>query len=63
MSDEQTKNDDPLIDDVRQTRRRLVEQHGGLRGWVKHLQELQSQRADKLVRLRQGSADRGPAGS
>jgi hypothetical protein len=30
---------DPSIDEVRETRARLVREHGGLRGWVAYLQE------------------------
>ena len=41
--------DDPLIDDVRKTRQRLVEEHGGLQGWLDHLRELQQQHPEKLV--------------
>ena len=41
---------DPLIDQVRETRARLVREHGGLRGWVRHLQELQRQRPEKSPR-------------
>ena len=35
---------DPLIDEVRETRARLVREHGGLRGWVAYLQEQQRKR-------------------
>ena len=38
---------DPLIDEVRQTRARLVSEHGGLRGWVAYLQEQQRKRPKK----------------
>jgi hypothetical protein len=38
---------DPLIDEVRETRARLVRQHGGLRGWVAHLREQQKNRPMK----------------
>ena len=38
---------DPLIDEVRETRARLVREHGGLRGWVAHLQEQQRKRPKK----------------
>lgn len=37
---------DPLIDQVRETRARLVREHGGLRGWVVYLQEQQRKRAE-----------------
>ena len=32
---------DPLIDEVRTRRQRLVEEHGGLKGWGRYLQEFQ----------------------
>jgi hypothetical protein len=35
------KIEDPLLDEVRKRREDLIKQHGGLRSWVKHLQELQ----------------------
>ncbi len=38
---------DPLIDEVRETRARLVREHGGLRGWVAYLQEQQRKRPEK----------------
>ena len=38
---------DPLIDEVRNTRDRLVREHGGLRGWVAYLQEQQRKRRKK----------------
>ena len=40
---------DPLIDEVRERRRRLVRKHGGLRGWVAHLRQEQARRPGKLV--------------
>jgi len=41
---------DPLIDQVRETRARLIREHGGLRGWVRHLQQEQQIRAEKHPR-------------
>ena len=38
---------DPLIDEVRETRARLVREHGGLRGWGVYLQEQQRNRVKK----------------
>ena len=40
---------DPLIDDVRETRNRLVQEHGGLDGWLEHLRALQQQHPEKVV--------------
>ena len=39
---------DPLIDQVRETRAQLVREHGGLRGWVTHLQKQQRMRPEKF---------------
>ena len=49
MSEEETRDSDPLIDEVRATRERLVREHGGLRGWMEYLRELQQQHPEKLV--------------
>jgi len=40
---------DPLIDEVRERRRRLVREHGGLSGWVAHLRREQAKHPEKLV--------------
>jgi hypothetical protein len=48
---------DPLIDEVRETRARLVREHGGLRGWVAHLQE--QQRKHPLKSPRQSKKSNG----
>jgi len=40
---------DPLIDQVRANRRRLVREHGGLAGWVAHLRREQERHPEKLV--------------
>ena len=39
MSKHASEARDPLIDEVRETRQRLVREHGGLKGWFKHLQD------------------------
>lgn len=49
MSKRPARMPDPLIDEVRATRERLVREHGGLRGWVEHLKQLQKQHPDRLV--------------
>ena len=41
---------DPLIDEVRENRRRLVRQHGGLSGWIAHLRSEQDRHPEKLLR-------------
>jgi hypothetical protein len=56
MKPKQKTLSDPLIDEVRATRERLVREHGGLRGWAAHLRELQAQHPDKLVAPRKRAA-------
>jgi hypothetical protein len=46
------QHNDPLIDEVRARRKRLVRKHGGLRGWVAHLQREQQKHPDKVVPAR-----------
>ena len=46
---------DPLIDDVRETRDRLIRQHGGLRGWAAYLQEQQQKHLQKPHRQSKSS--------
>ena len=45
---------DPLIDEVRRKRQQLVEKHGGLKGWVRHLQELDKKRRPPRRRAQRG---------
>jgi hypothetical protein len=47
MDQPKTTIRDPLIDEVRETRARLVREHGGLRGWVAYLQEQQRNRPER----------------
>ena len=62
MSPEQNPISDPLVEEVRETRRRLVEEHGGLRGWVDHLEQAQ-EHVPRQRLLRRGDAIRQGAGS
>ena len=39
MSKHASEARDPLIDEVRETRQRLVREHGAQKGWFKHLQD------------------------
>lgn len=57
MNEQKTERSDPLIDQVRETRQRLVREHGGLHGWVKYLQQLQSEHPEKLVSRSKQVAD------
>ena len=41
MSEKQDHYEDPLLDEIRRRRAELVRKHGGLRGWVEHLRQVQ----------------------
>lgn len=49
MNQKSTETPETLIDQVRETRRRLVTEHGGLRQWVKHLQDRQKEHPGELI--------------
>ena len=49
MKEKDEQFSDPLIDEVRARRRRLVREHGGLSGWVAHLRREQEKHPEKLV--------------
>ena len=42
--------EDPNVAEVRRVREQLIEQHGGLDGWIEHLQEMDRQRAQQSSR-------------
>ncbi len=44
---------DPIVDEVRRVREELIERHGGLHGYIKHLQAMDRERARKA---KQGTA-------
>lgn len=41
--------DDPIVDEVHEIRRKLVEEHGGMQGYFRHLLDLQEQMKDRVV--------------
>lgn len=41
--------EDPVVEEVHQTRARLLEQHGGSEGYAEHLRQMESELADRLV--------------
>lgn len=49
MKEKTPETPDALIEEVRETRRRLVAEHGGLHGWGKHLQNQQNQHPEKVI--------------
>lgn len=43
-------NDDPIVEEVHRTRERLLEQHGGMDGFLEHIRGLQEQMRERVVR-------------
>ncbi|HEX7154498.1 MAG TPA: hypothetical protein VF618_23635 [Thermoanaerobaculia bacterium] len=43
--------DDPIVEEVHETRERLLEQHGGIAGFLEHIHQLQETMKDRIVRL------------
>jgi hypothetical protein len=41
--------DDPIVEEVHQTRTRLLQKHGGSEGYAEHLRELEIELANRLV--------------
>lgn len=59
MSEQDPPSLEPLIDEVRANRERLVREHGGLRGWMEYLRRRQQEHPEKLVSLgKQADLDR-----
>ncbi len=49
MTDHKAQKPDPLIDQVRDTRQRLIREHGNLRAWVDYLQQMQRQHPENMA--------------
>ena len=43
------KYEDPIVEEVHQTRARLLQKYGGSEGYAKHLRQLETELADRLV--------------
>jgi hypothetical protein len=43
--------EDPIVEEVHQTRERLLEEHGGMEGFLKHIRQVQEQMKHRVVRL------------
>lgn len=41
--------DDPIVEELHQTRERLLAKYGGSEGYAEHLRELELELADRLV--------------
>jgi hypothetical protein len=46
---EEFMNTDVIVDEVRRVRDKLVKRHGGLDGWIAHLQEMDRERNKQRV--------------
>ena len=44
-----TKLNDPIVEEVHQTRERLLEKYGGSEGYAEHLRQLEAELGDRLV--------------
>jgi hypothetical protein len=42
-------NEDPIVKELHQIREELLEQYGGLDGYMKHIEELQQELKDRIV--------------
>ena len=42
--------DDPIVEEVHQTRAKLLKKHGGSEGYAEHIRQLELQLADRLTR-------------
>jgi hypothetical protein len=40
---------DPIVEEVHETREKLLEKHGGSEGYAEHLRQLERELADRLV--------------
>lgn len=43
--------EDPVVEEVHRTRERLLEEHGGLAGYLAHIRNVQAAMPDRVVRL------------
>jgi len=41
---------DPIVDKVHKIREKLLQEHGGMEGYMRHIQELQTELKDRVVR-------------
>ena len=43
-------SEDPIVEEIHKIREELLEQYGGFDGYMKHLEELQAELKDRLVK-------------
>lgn len=41
---------DPVVEEVHEIRRRLLEEYGGMNGYLRHIKELELELKDRVVR-------------
>lgn len=41
--------EDPIVEEIHKVREKLLEEYGGFDGYLKHIDELQKQLADRVV--------------
>ena len=41
---------DPVVEEIHEVRRKLLEEYGGMDGYMRHIQELQVELKDRVVR-------------
>ena len=41
---------DPIVEEVHEIRRRLLEEYGGMEGYIRHIKELELELKDRVVR-------------
>jgi hypothetical protein len=41
---------DPVVEEIHEIRRKLLEEHGGFEGYVRHIKELEVELKDRIVR-------------
>ena len=42
---------DPIVEEIHRIREELLIEHGGIGGYIRHLEEMQAELKDRLVRL------------
>jgi hypothetical protein len=42
--------DDPIVEEIHQVRRKLLEEHGGMDGYLQHIKELEAELKERIVR-------------
>jgi hypothetical protein len=43
--------EDPIVEEIHRTRERLLEEHGGLDGFLKHIRQMQAELPQSVKRL------------